>query len=140
MYICKPTGGNCSVYATCLVERYFVKVSLTPLKESQTRISKGMIRSPRGLSNFPARNSFDNPVTPSRLDTSSDHLENITPLNNTNTDYTNQLVWTNSIRSPLHPQITRQILCSESLLHMSQSAKTPLRVNPLGSGSNTTSR
>ena len=129
MYMRKPTGVDCSVYATCLLKCYCVKVSLTPLIDVQTRIRKDIIQSPRGQINVPKRNSFDNSVTPSRLDLSSNHLENITPLNNINTDHTNQLVWTNPIRSTLNPQIIRQILYSDTLHHMAQPAKTPLGVN-----------
>ena len=96
---------------------------MTPLRAVQTRFSKDMIQSPRGRINVPVRNSFGNLETPGRIDSSSIHIENTTSLNNTNTDHTNQLVWTNPTRSSLNPQITRQVLYSETLLHMAQSAK-----------------
>ena len=47
-----------------------------------------------------------------------------------NTDSPDQLVWSNPIHTNLHPQILRQIAFSDNLLHMAQSAKTPLGVNP----------
>ena len=46
-----------------------------------------------------------------------------------NTDSSNQLVWTNPITQTLNPQILRQLACSKNLLHMAQSAGSPLGVN-----------
>ena len=46
------------------------------------------------------------------------------------TDTDDQLVWSNPIHTTLNPQITRQLAYSNTLLHMAQSAKTPLGVNP----------
>ena len=45
-------------------------------------------------------------------------------------DSENHLVRSNPIRKSLHPQILRQLAFSNTLLHMAQSAKTPLGVNP----------
>ena len=47
-----------------------------------------------------------------------------------NTELDDQLVWSNPVRNTLNPQITRQFSFSDILLDMTQSAKTPLGVNP----------
>ena len=46
------------------------------------------------------------------------------------TDSDNQLVCSNPIHTTLNPQVTRQLAYSNTLLHMAQSVKTPLGVNP----------
>ena len=51
-------------------------------------------------------------------------------FNTDNTDTQNQLVLSNPIHNTLNPQIARQLAFSNNLLHMAQSAKTPLGVNP----------
>ena len=132
MSICisKPTAADCSVYATCQLECCFVRVSLAPIRKVQTRFMRDMIQSSRGQINFPAQNSFDSSVTPRKLNTSSVISDHITPLNNTNIDHTNQLIWPTPIRIQFNPQITRQISDSETLLHMAHSTETPLGVNP----------
>ena len=89
-----------------------------------------MIQSPRGSINFPAQTSFDHQVTPRHINTPLTHTQNHTALHNNNIDSSNHLVWTNPIHSPLYPQITRQVVFSETLFHMAQSEKTPLGVNP----------
>ena len=87
-----------------------------------------MIQSPRDSINFPAQTSFDHQFNPRQLDTSITHIQNYTRLHNNNTDSSNQLFGTNPIHSPLSPQITRRVAYLETLLHMAQSAKTPLGV------------
>ena len=87
-----------------------------------------MIQSPRVQLNVTAPIGFP-------IETVEDYMNpdpNITSpqtLDTKNTDSLHQLVWSNPIQTNLHPQILRQIAFSDSLLHMAQSAKTPLSVN-----------
>ena len=89
-----------------------------------------MIQSSRGQLIFPTENTFGSSATPRNINTTSVISNNTTPIHNTNIDHTNQLVWTNPIRAHINPQNTRQISYFETLLHMAQSTKTPLGVNP----------
>ena len=88
-----------------------------------------MVQSPRGQINVTAPIGF--PIE--TVETYMNPDQNITssPTQNIhNTDSPDQLVWPNPIHTNLHPQILRQIAFSDNLLHMVQSAKTPLGVNP----------
>ena len=88
-----------------------------------------MIQSPRGQLNVTAPIGFpietvEDSMNPDPNITSSQTQDTI------NIDSLDQLVWSNPIQTNLHPQILRQIAFSDNLLHMAQSAKTPLGVNP----------
>ena len=88
-----------------------------------------MIRSPRGQLIFTAQSGF--PLENSETHMSQEIDTSIVPSTSTsNTNNDNQLVWSSPIRSSLNPQITRQITYSNCLLDITQSAKTPLGVNP----------
>ena len=95
----------------------------------QTKKRLSMIQSPRGQINVTAPIGF--PIE--TVETYMNPDQNITssPTQKThNTDSPDQLVWPNPIHTNLHPQILRQIAFSDNLLHMAQSTKTPLGVNP----------
>ena len=89
-----------------------------------------MAQSPRGQLNFTAPIGFP-------IETVEDYMNpdpNITSSQTQDTNTTDSLTrptgLANPIQTNLHPQILRQIAFSDNLLHMAQSAKTPLGVNP----------
>ena len=106
----------------------------------QTKKRLSMIQSPSGQINVTAPIGF--PIE--TVETYMNPDQNITssPTQNThNTDSSDQLIWSNPIHTNLHPQILRQIAFSDNLLHMAQSAKTPIRSQPiLGTRRNTPNR
>ena len=95
----------------------------------QTKKRLSMIQSPRGQLNVTAPIGFS-------IETVENYMNpdpNVTSLqtqDTNNIDSLDQLVWSNPIQTNLHPQILRQLEFSDNLLHMAQSAKTPLGVNP----------
>ena len=129
MYLRKPTGAHCSVYATCLLECYCVKVSLTPFRGLQTRIRKDMIQSPRDQIMSIAQFGFPFQQVENLMNQES-NTSFTSSVNTDITDTQNQLVWSHPIHNTLNPQIIRQLAFSNNLLHMAQSAKTPLGMNP----------
>ena len=88
-----------------------------------------MIQSPRGQIHITAQSSFPSSTIENSIDQNLDSSIPVSP-HTQNIDSTNQLVWSNPIRNPLHPQILRQLVFSDNLLIMAQSAKIPLGVNP----------
>ena len=88
-----------------------------------------MIKSPRGSIDIIAHSSFNSQVPHNRTNQDTD-INNQSHTNVDKLDLSNQLVWTNPIRQSLNPQILRQFAYSDTLLHMAQSIKTPLGVNP----------
>ena len=88
-----------------------------------------MIQSPRGQIHINAQSSFPSSSIENNINQESDSSI-LTSPHTQNIYSTNQLVWSNPIRNSLHPQILRQLVFSDNLLIMAQSAKTPLGVNP----------
>ena len=115
-HIRKPTGADCSVYATCQLECCFVKVSLTPIKKVRTRKEIVMIESPRGQIKVAAQSGFPIEAIENRMNQELD-ISITSPPQSNYTDSDNQLVWSNPIHTTLNPQITRQLAYSNTLLH-----------------------
>ena len=94
----------------------------------QTKRDLVMIQSPRGQINVTAPIGFP-------VESAENHMNQNPSIISTqrseidDTDSHNQLVWSNPVQNTLHPQILIQIAYSNNLLHMAQSAETPLGVN-----------
>ena len=88
-----------------------------------------MIQSARGQKNVAAKSGFPLEAIENRMDQELD-ISITSPPQSNYTDSDNQLIWSNPIHTTLNPQITQYLAYSNTLLHMAQSAGSPLGVNP----------